>query len=387
MVQTNDCKAYLGQFRVEIEGFGDNTTVIDQCNNLLCLRIRSFFEDSVCNTVRKYVKEEINQKLSTFPTRINLGPTGNRFVLDYALLNGEPKVTDQFIQAYLEGDVLSRGSASSQLHANELAEFDAGREQSMISFPLSDHAFNTLFHHAHVQQYKFSAADLLSSKQSIQDLLKIECSTNRAKAVRHGPYSGRQAHPSLAPGNLCLGSVFDNATFGQFPSNATGDLVFKSQRPLQVVVKSASDKSWFGVNSGMIEAYGPIGADGKRELLGRADIESLRGEFTPKSSGCNITGTLKNIELELTQSKPEPVRAVVRSMQDSTLVKLDQLAVPILTEMFNTFLNQHAQFPLPLVDGYECTEPKIRWAERTMQLDADVRVLPEATRGQAKKSK
>lgn len=135
MVQTSDCKAYLGQFRVEIEGFGENTTVIDQCNNLLCLRVsntgfwlgvfgkgpgppccsrvltysqsqlfqvRSYFEDSVCSTARNYVSNHINMKLSTFPTRTNLGPSGNRFALDYSLLMNEPKVTAKYIQAYLE---------------------------------------------------------------------------------------------------------------------------------------------------------------------------------------------------------------------------------------------------------------------------------------------
>jgi hypothetical protein len=376
----------LGKFRVEIEGFGDNTTIIEQCNNMLCLRIRSYFEDSVCNTVRNYVKEQINQKLSTFPTRIHLGPTRNRFVLDYNLLMGEPKVTDQYIQAYLEGEVLSRGSVAAPFYANDLALYD-GLEQRMISFPLSDYAFNTLLHHAHVQQHRFSAADLLSSNSSIRDLLKIECPVPHPKAVQFGPL-GRQGPlhrakvgvPILLQAATCLGSVFDNITTGQFPTDAMGDLVFKSQRPLQVVVRASPEKSVFGVNSGMIEAYGPAGADGKRELLGRADIESLRGEFLPKLSECNITGSVNITDLELKPASPAPIRALFRLLPDPTLIKLSQLAVPILTEMFNTFLNQYAQFPLPLIDGYVCDSPELHWTQRTLQVDSDIRVLPDATR-------
>jgi len=388
MVQTTECKAYLGQFRVEIEGFGDNTTTIDQCDNLLCKRIRSYFEEAVCNTARNYVKETINQKLSTFPTRINLGSAGNRFVLDYNLLMNEPKVTDQFIQAYLEGDVLARGSTAAPFYANDLQSFDDNKR--MISFPLSDFAFNALFHHAHVQQYRFSAFDLLWPNSSTANLLKLNCTSREyigRKVVRIYPLNRQQQFPS----GLCLGSVFDNAT--QFSGDAIGDLVFKTQRPLQVIVRQPPQKSLFGLFSadgGTVEVYGAAGSDGKRELLGRANIQLLRGDFIPKMSDCNITGSVNitdlqfslsaftNAQLGLTSSATIQTR--FRSLAEPTLKKLVQLATPILTEMFNGFLNEFAQFPMPLVEGYECTSPEFRWTQRTMQIDSDVRVLADATR-------
>jgi hypothetical protein len=386
MVQTTECKSYLGQFRVEIEGFGENTTTIDQCDNLLCKRIRSYFEDAVCNTARNYIKETINQKLSTFPTRINLGSIGNRFVLDYNLLMNEPKVTDRFIQAYLEGDVLARGSAAAPFYANDLQSFDDNKK--MISFPLSDFAFNALFHHAHQQQYRFSAFDLLWPNSSVADLLKLNCTSRYvSRKARIYPLNRQQQFPS----GLCLGSIFDNAT--QFSSDAVGDLVFKSQRPLQVIVRQPPQKSLFGLFSadgGMVEVYGAAGSDGKRELLGKANIQLLRGDFMPKMDGCNITGSVNITDLQFSSiaftnaqlglASQVSIQTRLRSLAEPTLKKLTQLSIPILTEMFNGFLDEYAQFPMPLVEGYECASPEFRWTQRTMQIDSDVRVLADATR-------
>jgi hypothetical protein len=373
-VDTTECKANLSQFRIEIEGFGDNTTVIEQCTNVLCQRIRSYFEEAVCNTARQYVKETINNKLTTFPTRVTLGlgPTGKSFVMNYDLLNGEPKVNEQFIQSYLEGEVLSRGVSSAPFGANELSS-TSNDSKRMISFPLGDYAFNTLFHHAHAQQFRFSAADNLNSSNAIKDLLKLNCSSSTGTRRYKGGVQISSGFGVTTSRGLCLGAVFDNTTNLQFPVGALGDLVFKTQRPLAVIVRQPQ-KSFFGAASGVIEAYGPADEDGKRELLGRADVELLRGDFYPAMEGCNITGQVNITDLQLAEASPPPVQARIRRVEERSLIKLAQLAKPILKEMFNSFLDQYAQFPVPLIDGYECASPEFSWSQRTMQIDCDVRV-------------
>jgi len=247
--------------------------------------------------------------------------------------------------------------------------------ERMISFLLSDFAFNTLFHHAHIQQYRFSANDMLQSNSPLQNLLKLNCTMDTRRKVVGAYPLNRQ----LLPTGLCLGSVFDNATI-DFPIGAIGDLVFKSQKPLQVLVRSGPQKSYFGVNGGMIEAYSSADSNGKRELLGRADILSMRGDFMPKMSECNITGSINITDLQLTQSPSSSAQTRVRALANPIMAKLSQLSIPILTEMFNGFLTKFAQFPLPLVEGYECASPEFRWSQRTMQIDCEVRVLPDATR-------
>jgi hypothetical protein len=394
-VQTSECKANLGQFRVEIEGFGDNTTTIDQCNNLLCSRIRAYFEDSVCNTARNYIKETIGQKLSTFPVKTNLGCTGNRYVLNYGLLNGEPKVNENFIQAYLEAEV-QRGTTSAPFYPNELKSTEF--TQRMISFPCSDFAFNSLFHHAHQQQHRFSAHELLPTMSTLRNLLKFNCQQQTNPVEQRRTKGGYRLQSVENQKQSCLGSIFDNTTIGQYPTDATGDLVFKSQRPLQVMVRRSPQQHWFGQSNsnnnnannpparsgsaannvgGSIEAYGPVGADGKRELLVKADVQKLFGEFNPKMSGCNITGSVNVSSLQLTQSSQQLRH---RSLDDPVLSQLSQLSMPILAEMFNIFLQEFAQFPLPLLDGYECVNPELMYDDRTIQMDADVRVLEHATR-------
>jgi hypothetical protein len=390
MVNTQDCKAYLGQFRVEIEGFGDNTTVIDQCENLLCQRIRAYFEDSVCNTARTYVKDTINQKLATFPTRINLGSTGNRFVLDYGLLTNEPKVNQDFIQAYLEGDVLSRGTGSAPFNAPDIQS--TNDSQKMISFPMTDYAFNTLFYHAHNQQYRFSAFDLLANQSTLRNWLKLNCSSTTAatpSTIEHQrkfkATHRNAAMTSTSTNQFCLGLMFENQT-NSYPIDATGDLVFKSQRPVQIMIRQQPQKNpVFQQNvrsspqvGGTIEAYGPMGVDGKRDLLGRVDIQKLMGEFVPKLNACNITGQVTFTDLQLIQSSQS---RRLRTVADNRLTQLSRMTIPIMTEMFNSFLTEYAQFPIPLLDGYECTAPEIRSImPRSMQIDCDVRVLAEATR-------
>jgi len=53
---------------------------------------------------------------------------------------------------------------------------------------------------------------------------------------------------------------------------------------------------------GVIEVYGAAGSDGKRELLGRANIQLLRGDFMPKMSNCNITGSVNITDLQFSSS-------------------------------------------------------------------------------------
>jgi len=379
-ITTTECKAYLGEFRVEIEGFGENTTVIDECDNLLCSRIRAYFEDSVCNTARNYIKEAINQKLATFPTKINLGSTGNRYVLNYGLLTGEPKVNEQFIQASLDGEVMARGTNAAPFYAPELQMTNS--TSRMVSMPFSDFGFNSLFHHAH-QQHRFSAIEMLYSNSTLLNLLKFDCSgpssnpvEQRRLKTHNRIYGQSRSMPS------CLGSVFANST-QKFPKDATGDLVFKSQRPLQVMIRRSPQKHWFGQSAryasvgGSIEVYGPIATDGKRNLLATANIQKLSGEFSPKMSGCNATGSIVISELELIQSGPQ---SRVRSLADPVLSQLSQISMPVFEEMFNNFLREFAQFPMPMLDGYECVEPELIFHDRAIQMDADVRVLEHATR-------
>lgn len=101
----------------------------------------------------------------------------------------------------------------------------------------------------------------------------------------------------------------------------------------------------------------------------------------------SITGSVNITDLQLSPAAPAPILARTRQLFDSTISKLSQLSVPVLTEMFNAFFSQYAQFPIPLVDGYACQSPELRWFQRTMQVDTDVRVLPEETRRGKTKTK
>jgi len=84
--------------------------------------------------------------------------------------------------------------------------------------------------------------------------------------------------------------------------------------------------------------------------------------------------------LQLSLASSANIQTRFRSLAEPTLKKLTQLSIPILTEMFNGFFNEYAQFPTPLAEGYECESPEFRWTQRTMQIDSDVRVLADATR-------
>jgi len=119
--------------------------------------------------------------------------------------------------------------------------------------------------------------------------------------------------------------------------------------------------------------------DGKRELLGRVDIDKLMGEFMPKMNACNITGQVNITELRLIASTQS--RRYRTNIADQSLMQLSRISIPMFTEIFNSFLNEYAQFPIPLLDGYECASPEFRTTmPRLMQIDCDVRVLAEATR-------
>jgi len=93
------------------------------------------------------------------------------------------------------------------------------------------------------------------------------------------------------------------------------------------------------------------------------------GEFTPKLNKNNITGSVKINELVLSQS------ATYRSIDNDWLVKLQEFAKPLLTDMFNAFLERYAQFPIPMLDGFECMDPKLSIMVRSMQVSCDVRAI------------
>jgi hypothetical protein len=400
MVETKSCLASLKQFRIEIDGFGDNTTVIEQCDNIMCSSLRNYFQSQVCERTKTYINQFANLKLATWPSKIRLGPSfgGNRFVLDYTLLKEDwPRITNKGVQTYLEGEVLSRGSYGAPFNAVTLANFgedlddsddELKENDSMMTFKMSDYAFNTLFYHAHTQQFKYSAIDLIpSSSSQVRNYLKMRCVSSKPspKIVQRQNTPAPSAAAS-SPMPACLGAVFENNNDTSSESSTDnnddegyGDLVFKSQRPLQVVLDAPSYQ--FGVDGGLIEAYGSI-VDGKRELLGRADVQWIRGEFTPKLDGCNITGSVMIHQLQLgSSSMSAPAAARIRSMSSVMLDKLAQLAKPVFVEMFNSFLDQFAQFPIPLVEGLECESPKMEYADnRTMQVRSEIRVTPEATR-------
>jgi hypothetical protein len=367
IAQLTDCKPYLGQFRIDIQGAG-NLTTIENCDDPICNKIRGFFEDAVCVIVRTIVKEVINAKLSTFPSRVTVFGENNK--LDYGLLYNEPKVADSHIQCGLEGKAIWRNSNYVPFSPNPLNFVDKKR---MLTFELSDYTFNTLLHQAN-SQGRFSAAQSLSHSSAIQQQLALNCTTAPPPVETRKRFRYRaKALPVRV--SQCLGSLFENVTaVEEYSSNVTGDLVYKSNRGAPSVFIHSAERAFFDGSNGVLEVYGPaVGQNDQRMLLGRAEIRVLRGEFTPNFTNKNFTGAIKITTLQLdkasfgsTQSKPT---------SEDWLIKLTQFATPILTEMFNTFFNRLAQFPIPLLDGFECTSPEFLVSARTMQVDCDIRAI------------
>jgi len=360
MVQTVDCKANLSKFRVEIQGAG-NLTTVDTCDNFICMRIRAFFEDAVCQILRTFVKDTINRQLATFPARVDV--LNGNYRLDYGLLNNEPKVNDYYITVGLEGKFLWRGMGSAPFNPPEITWTNKNR---MLSFELTDYTFNTLFHQAHSQGYRYSAADLLSSSPSIQDLLTLNCTSAHTPASRRlNKYRGTNRRS----GPFCLGSLLEDfSNIGQFSNNDTGDLVYKSTQKAPAVYVQSSGLSYFDGGVGNLVIYGPaMRRDGNRQLLVKLDVQMFRGEFTPKWNGANITGSIK-----ITRLHVDKVQNQRRSMTEEWLKKFSQVVMPIMLDMFNTFLNTYAQFPIPLLANIKCTSPAFLISPRTMQVDCDL---------------
>jgi len=364
--QTTECKADLSQFRIEIVGAG-NLTTVNNCDNPICDKIRSYFEDVLCVVFRTFVKEAINRKLATFPSRINID--GFEHTLDYGLLNNEPRVTDH-IHAGLEGKISTNGNGPFGFSAPDLQSSDTNR---MVKLEMSDYTFNTLLQ-THFRKYPMSASDLLP--KSLYHLLRLNCSsTNDPQGARRllaksRKYSRWEVGTGLAisgRGFPCLGTALENVTNSdQFASNATGDLVYKSGYKAPSIFVHSNRNGFFDASNGVLEMYGPDGQKG--QVLARADVRLLRGDFTPKFNGHNITGSVNITRIQLSQSWPQS-----RSTGDQWLIRLTQFAKPILNEMFNTIFNDLAQFPMPMLDGFECASPEFSISSRTMQVDCDVR--------------
>jgi hypothetical protein len=252
----------------------------------------------------------------------------------------------------------------------------------MASFELSDFAFNTLFYQSHSQRFQYSAADLLHKSISIKDQLSLNCKSSSK--------SGKSTNKNLRFGgvissgieiskSMCMGSIFDNQNSTndqqkpQYASNDTGDMIFKSDRRAPSIIVQSKDHSFFDASNGILEIYGPAnGQDQKRQLLGRAEVRELRGDFVPKFNGANITGSIKITKFEL-----GPMSEQRRSFDDQSISKLTQFAQPLLTDMFNVFLDRYAQFAIPLLDGFQCVSPDFMINNRTMQIDCDIRYINE----------
>jgi len=367
MVQTVDCKANLSKFRVEIQGAG-NLTMVDTCDNVICMRIRAFFEDAVCQILRTFVKDTINRQLATFPARVDV--LNGNYRMDYGLLNNEPKVSDYYITVGLEGKFIWRGMGSVPFNPPEISWINKNKNR-MLSFELTDYTFNTLFHQAHSQGYRFSAADLLSSSPSTQDLLTLNCTSASTPASRRRPGANKYG-ANRKRGPLCLGSLLEDfSNIGQFSNNDTGDLVYKSTQKAPAVYVQSSGLSYFDGGVGNLEIYGPVvRRDGHRQLLVKLDVQMFRGEFIPKWNGANITGSIK-----ITRLHVDKVQNQRRSMPEEWIKKFNQVVMPITLDMFNTFLNTYAQFPIPLLANIKCASPEFIISPRTMQIDCDLAQL------------
>jgi len=357
MVQTIDCKTNFSRFRIDIEGAG-NLTTVDSCDNFICEKIRGFFEDAVCLVLRTFVKESINRHLATFPARVNV--LDDQYKVDYGVMNNEPRVNDYHIDVGMEGKFLWRGMGSVPFNAPDFCWTSNNR---MLSFQLSDFVFNTLFHQAHAQGYRYSAADLLSNSPTIQNFLKLNCTSASNRGPRKSPIGVRRQDA------LCLGSLLDNFTnIDQFSTNDTGDLTYKTSQKAPSVFVQDKGFGYFDGGVGNLEIYGPaMGGSGNRKLLVKMDVQVIRGDFNPKWNGANITGSIKITRLHVDQIKSQPA-----SMTDEWIKKFSQLVVPTLLDMFNAFLSTYAQFPIPLLNGTKCGSPEFLISPRTMQVDCDL---------------
>jgi len=354
MVQTIECKTNFSRFRVELTG-APNLTTIEHCDNPVCDKIRSFFEAAVCRLLRAFITGTINAQLATYPARIDI--TGEDVKLNYDLLNNQPTISDGRIQSGIEARILWRNPGSVPFYPPLSTWVDKNR---MLSFALTDFTFNTLFHQAHAQGYRYSASSLLSTP-SIQDQLMLNCTGDRNSA--------RGGIRKLRIGKVdrsCLGTLLEETIASQFSSNDTGDLQYKSDKAPTVLI--LSNTAYFDAGNGYLEIHGRVGQDKYRyreQVLARAYVQVFRGEFVPKLNGINITGTIKNVQLQLARSPG------IRQM-DEWMAKFSQFAQPILLDMFNAFLNTHAQFPVPLLANYQCTSPDLTILPRTVQVDCDV---------------
>lgn len=54
----------------------------------------------------------------------------------------------------------------------------------------------------------------------------------------------------------------------------------------------------------------------------------------------SVTGSINITDLQLNQASPAPIQARIRSIADPVLIKLAQLATPILMDALNAFLDQ-----------------------------------------------
>lgn len=190
-----------------------------------------------------------------------------------------------------QGKYIWRGSSSVPFYPSNMEWVNRNR---MVSFQLSDFTFNTLFHQAHSQGYRFSAADILGHTTSIQELLSFNCSTGStsitptASRKYRGPKKTRN-DVRVQRSNQCLGELFENFTSTTDnvliiarTASGMGDIVFKTgKKPNTVLVQSDKIGIFDGSNS-VLEFFGPIGQGGNRQMLASVNIRLLLGEFIPK---------------------------------------------------------------------------------------------------------
>jgi len=372
MVQTIECNANFSQFRVDIQ-VGGNTTLVQNCDDPICTKIRTFFEDTTCQIFRIFINDVINKRLATFPSLIETYSSNQK--INYGLQMNEPRVGNFDIQAGLEGKSVWNGNDNVPFSP---APLDFVNRNRMASFELSDYSFNTLFYQSYLQRFQYSAAELLQKSPAIKDQLSLNCTTSQSKPVRK--VNRWDIHSGIGGSfKSCMGSIFNNndstTSNSQFASNDTGDLVYKSNQRAPSIIVYSKDYAYFDASNGFLEIFGPTnGQEQPRQLLGRAEVRVLRGDFVPKFNGANITGSIRITNLELGQSSTQS-----SSLGDQWLSKLGQFAQPLLTEMFNVFFDRYAQFSIPLLDGFQCASPNFMINSRSMQVDCDIRsVDPKA---------
>jgi len=308
--------------------------IINLFRKLIANKLRPTIEGKLCEAVRNFVMNDINRKLETFPVQINIENLVN---LDYGLFS-DPIVANDYMELPLKGKISHPTIPDPSPHP--FTDLDQAEEwDPMLRVWLSDKILNDILFYAH--RANVLKIRVTKDTDEFGKILRLRCGEEE----------------------MCIGTLIPDFVAKLPPSVEYAELMISTSSNPNVNLKGDSG-SISSLGQGDLYVMIP-GLDDTKKSIALASID-LAADFTAQVSNMRIVahGNIGKLDIKITESE----------FNQTTIEEIEQLLQMVKPAVEFKVNEELAKgIPIPMIKEVELDSPKLRFLERTVRVQCDVK--------------